>query len=67
MFQSGLPFSPKSPGIKELMPPGASQRRAVAKFHGLLTSGRNRKKRYLKSLFDREEVGDRWGLPEEQL
>jgi hypothetical protein len=37
-------FSPKDEELTYLMPPGAALRRAVAKFHGLLTAGGNRKK-----------------------
>ena len=36
---------------------GAALRRAVAKFHGLLRAGGNRKKPYRKSLFRREALG----------
>jgi hypothetical protein len=35
---------------------GASLRRAVAKFHGLLRNGRNRKKPYRESRFYREDA-----------
>jgi hypothetical protein len=36
--------------LAELLTPGAAQRRAVAKFHGLLTNGRNRRNLYRNSL-----------------
>jgi hypothetical protein len=36
---------------------GAALRRAVAKFHGLLRGGKNRKKPHSRSLFYREDVG----------
>jgi hypothetical protein len=52
----------------QLLPSSAALRRAVAKFHGLLRTGGNRKKPHRKSLLDREEDVenlDRWTLPEE--
>jgi hypothetical protein len=44
--------------LDQLLPPGAAQRRAVAKILGLLTGGRNRKKPQFESLFYREDVGE---------
>jgi hypothetical protein len=41
----------------QLLACGAALRRAVAKFHGLLRGGRNRKTPYSRSLFYREDVG----------
>jgi hypothetical protein len=43
-------------------------RRAVAKFNGLLTIGRNRKEPHRKSCCYRKDLlGDHWTLPEKQL
>jgi hypothetical protein len=62
----GAAFYPKGCVLAQLLTPGAALRRAVAQFDGLLRPGRNRKYRYRKSRFDREDARG-WTLPEEQL
>jgi hypothetical protein len=52
--------------INPIMAPGAALRRAIAKFHGLLREGKNRK-HPVEIAFLSENAGDRWTLPEEQL
>ena len=49
-------FSPKGSNLPNFRR-GAALRRAVAKFHGLLRGGRNRKTPWSESLFNREDVG----------
>jgi hypothetical protein len=53
------PFSPNDKELAYNRLPGAARRRAVAKIHGLLRTGRNRKKPYRKLPAYREER--RWG------
>ena len=51
--------------MRDNRPFGAAQRRAVAKFHGLLSNGGNRLQiAQLESLFYREDAGGHWTLPE---
>jgi hypothetical protein len=66
MFPFAQPFRPKEAGLTQLSASGAALCRAVAKFNGLLRTGRNRKSLLANRASIGKPLGDYRTLPEEQ-